>query len=294
VGTGLLAGVIILVTSLVALHAPVVAGELECIDTYGASPRKMRPRTAEVTERTFVQRLADTYRTKERVFEGNEPCDKVRFSGRIAEGDFDEFLRLLKAEPQVTSVRLNSPGGSVAEAMKIGRLLRKRFVTAEANNRIFPDGLRGESRQTCGGRNQTVCCASACAWIYFGAAQWLAWDWVGLHRPTSQELGTREYSEARELLKGAEAELRHYFQEMEVDERIFLAMMSAPPSKIAAVSIDESYSYDGPPYRYPPSIHDWLFAKCGKRKTREEVDDCMLTAFGWEQRDRENTFDPTP
>ena len=52
-------------------------------------------------------------------------CYPAHLKGKIVVGDADEFARLLREHhPFLTAVGLTSPGGDVAEAMKVGRMIR--------------------------------------------------------------------------------------------------------------------------------------------------------------------------
>jgi hypothetical protein len=63
-------------------------------------------------------------------------CGEIHIQGEIVAGDYQRFRSLLRfAEPWAFRVTLNSPGGNVAEALAIGRLIRQRLLAASAPNR---------------------------------------------------------------------------------------------------------------------------------------------------------------
>ena len=89
-------------------------------------------------------------------------------SGDIVKGDYERVATFLDAHrPKMFA--LNSNGGDVDEALKIGRLFRKFLVLT----------LVPTKSSYCGGEDCT--CASACALIWFGGVN--RGGTVGLHRP---------------------------------------------------------------------------------------------------------------
>lgn len=60
-------------------------------------------------------------------------CHEGLLTGRIVKGDYETFVSFFKSNhPFLTDFRLNSPGGSVDEATKIGRFFRKHLMTVWA------------------------------------------------------------------------------------------------------------------------------------------------------------------
>ena len=88
-------------------------------------------------------------------------------TGKIQKGDAASLSRLLKSNlkygPSVTEIWLNSPGGELDEAVRIGELIEKLGYTA-----IVPLGAT---------------CASACFFVWVGASARLAPGDLVIHRP---------------------------------------------------------------------------------------------------------------
>lgn len=88
-------------------------------------------------------------------------------SGEIRDGDTDNLIRLLRSDleitPSITNIWLNSPGGELNEAIKVGGLLEKLGYAA-----IVPVGAS---------------CASACFFIWVSASGRLAPGEIIIHRP---------------------------------------------------------------------------------------------------------------
>lgn len=79
---------------------------------------------------------------------------------------------------------------------------------------------------------------SACALSYFGGVQWFVQDRLGLHRPTLEDLGDFDYSEAQEHMRRGALLIKQYLEEMEIDERVYALMMSTPPNAVSVREID--------------------------------------------------------
>ena len=88
-------------------------------------------------------------------------------SGEIRAGDRDKLVNLLRSDlastPSITDIWLNSPGGDLSEAIKIGAVIEDLGYTA-----IVPAGAK---------------CASACFFIWVSASGRLAPGEIIIHRP---------------------------------------------------------------------------------------------------------------
>jgi hypothetical protein len=121
-----------------------------------------------------------------------------------------------------TKVKLNSPGGSVGDAIELGRIFRKERLVADVS----------------GGQ-----CNSACVIVYAGAVVRegrYTGGKIGIHRPYHEvpkdEINPdgfrREYTAMLD-------ELRAYFHEMNVPERLADEMLKTPPSEMRYLSSSE-------------------------------------------------------
>jgi hypothetical protein len=115
-------------------------------------------------------------------------CNWAYLRGNIEKGDFKKVRGFYQKNQKILNVlQLDSPGGDVAEALLIGKLLRRDLITAQAPERsvssIYPSGelryLGAEENLLCKGSE--CICASACALIWFGGVE--RRGAVGLHRP---------------------------------------------------------------------------------------------------------------
>jgi hypothetical protein len=128
---------------------------------------------------------------------------------------------VLKKPVHPFSVVLDSPGGSISAAMKIGRLLGRETMGATIALKRPPDeGL----------------CASACVLIYAGATHRSFNEYfskLGIHRPYL-EVPPLETSTDRiqEVYRQTLQDVRAYMREMNVSERLAEAMFRIEPEKV--------------------------------------------------------------
>lgn len=166
---------------------------------------------------------------------------EIKIVGEIAPSTFEDFRRIIdgvheravleKKEAALTLelVELNSPGGSVAAAMSIGRILRK-----ERLNAFIPDG---------------GVCYSSCVLIFAGAVvrspPEMTGGKLGIHRPYFQEVPKEAVSAEgvtdsyRKILD----EIRSYLREMNVSERLADDMLRIEPDKIRLLNDASLKSY---------------------------------------------------
>src|SRR5262249_48153851 len=81
----------------------------------------------------------------------------VYATGEIVSGDAEVLTQTLQSANVVNAdilINLNSPGGSVAEALKLGRLIEK----LKASTNVGQEGI------------QPGQCLSACVWVFLGGA----------------------------------------------------------------------------------------------------------------------------
>lgn len=151
------------------------------------------------------------------VYAGKVECLSrgVRFIGKIEAGDYQKVVSCQrtvssdnKASYGASSMFvISSPGGSVSEAMKIGRYVRnnKMWVT------VIPD---------------TGKCFSSCVYILAAGSVKYPWGEIGIHRPYFETKPNQGYDSA---LKTVLDESRVYFRQMNIPETLADDMFSIPP-----------------------------------------------------------------
>lgn len=263
--------VLALALLVVSAGSPVQAAEIRCLDHGKEHMVAPRPETAQSTKRYYSSE--------------SDYCQQIGLIGPIVSGDAEALQNFLVELPNAPfSLILNSPGGSMLEGIRLGRIIRSYQLSVSAGDyKSLP--VKVETA-TCGIEHRPVCCASACAIAYLGGGRLQALDYLGLHRPTTADLGDHAYEKSKQLLRETSRLISEYMNEMEVDRRYLDAMMSAAPERIAVVRTNENDFVDNDPiYIYPPSIHDWLSSKCKHKKLRppEEFQSCMDDEFRTQQ-----------
>jgi ATP-dependent protease ClpP protease subunit len=129
-----------------------------------------------------------------------------------------------KKEVGISLLNINSRGGSVTEAMVIGRLVRKEGIGVN----VDPSDV----------------CASACVLILAGAMMRTFIDNVGIHRPYFEVPAQQISSEAGKASYGAMLQdIRSYFREMNVAENLADAMLRIPPEDVHYLTEREAKAY---------------------------------------------------
>jgi hypothetical protein len=158
----------------------------------------------------------------------------LEIRGQIDASTFNKFKRLVddtrrRAESQKWYiyppwVNLNSPGGSVAAAMAIGRILR-----SEQAHAIVDDN---------------AVCYSACVLVLAGATGRVMGGKIGIHRPyleVPQQQVTPE--SVRDLYQKLLQDIRSYFREMNVSEQLADAMLRINPENMRVLNDAQLNAY---------------------------------------------------
>ena len=170
----------------------------------------------------------------------------ISLEGRIDPGDAERFERFMRgAGPRIATLRLRSPGGRAAEAMRIGALVRRYLLGTEAP--VDEDGI-----PSCRDQSQDCVCASACVFV------WAA----GIHRNRRALLEAHRPGEAdgSEPPSPAESEdaLRQYFDALETPPALAAFVLAIPPDRIEPVPAGLVREASG----FVPSIERVLAAGC--------------------------------
>lgn len=207
----------------------------------------------------LLMRTADAAELK--VWERPDKSYILWVKGEIAKGDYGSLLTLLQkrnAFPFI--VRIQSPGGDVIEAMRIGRLARKALLDVE------PEYMR---------------CNSACALIVFSSAVNPDGDWgIGLHRPfyDKQYFAGLSFEQAQAKHKALDRSVREYLIEMNVPTAIIDKMMAVASDEIVSLNLRQYREENG---IRPPAVDEWLKARCGSIPSSELNDYKDLAHLNW-------------
>lgn len=159
----------------------------------------------------------------------------IYFDGTIKKGVANRFEELLKTEGP--NVYLNSPGGDLQEALKLGRMIRKAGRQTIIGSLAGVDSFEENNRPLNFPENGR--CESACAYAFMGGQERrLGSGQLGLHRFYSTERGLT--SDEAQFLSGL---LVEYMVEMGVDARLFLAASKEGAEGMYYVSEAEALDY---------------------------------------------------
>lgn len=150
----------------------------------------------------------------------------VELNGEIQPSDFETLKRLI--EPRLSTsnsfrwVFLNSPGGDVATAMKIGRYIRwlEFDTTVKANSR----------------------CLSSCVFILAAGLNKnvVGTNIVGIHRPFGTSVGSVSREDATRRYREMSAQIYTYFNEMNIPQSLPEEMLRIPPEEMKMLTFDQT------------------------------------------------------
>ncbi len=150
----------------------------------------------------------------------------ITLTGQIAPGDSERFAEFLTTvDPVPTQAFLNSPGGSVQDALAMGRQMR---------------GAGIATRMTA-----TDVCLSACPYILASGTTRTVEDgaMVGVHQHYFGENTALPAFMAVEDIQRGQGEVMVYLSEMDIDPLIMRHALVTPPDEIYLLTSDEMKTY---------------------------------------------------
>ena len=195
--------------------------------------------------------------------------------GKIVPGDYDKLRNFLGTKSNFDKISngvfLASPGGSVLEAMKIGRLIRALRLSTDAPSGP-PTGIArfGESPINANhlvDPKTNYLCASACFLVYVsGVYRKLNWvGRLGIHRPVRLESNSKTLTVDQDLnltwrVRGA---VKQYLEEMNVPDKYVDLIYSIPPNEVRWITQSEfDFDIEG----FIPELRNWVGPQCEPRK----------------------------
>ncbi|MBX9465011.1 MAG: hypothetical protein KL840_18945 [Aquamicrobium sp.] len=146
--------------------------------------------------------------------------------GSIDVGAAQRFAAEMDARGEyVKTLTLNSPGGSLDDAMAMARLVREQGIATEV-----PDG---------------ALCASSCPLVLAGGAVRSVGEKaaVGLHQFYAATKGTNDPAQAMSDAQSTAARIARYLTEMGVDPALWLHALDTPPQALYYLSAEEMARY---------------------------------------------------
>lgn len=186
----------------------------------------------------------------------DRPFSQLLVQGEIVKGDYQKVLNLIKKHRDIPShISLDSIGGNVLEALKIGTLTRKYLV-----------------------RSDTQKCNSACVFILMGSlfenentnAKY------GIHRPkfNPQYFASLNMQEATVKYKRLYDIVSSYMYSMGATKALVDDMFSVPSGSMKFLNNQEFYAMMNTSSQ---GFFEWITAKCGNGLNKQEQ--LQLKAF---------------
>jgi hypothetical protein len=200
--------------------------------------------------------------------------------GKIVPGDYDKLRNFLGIKSNFDKISggvfLASPGGHIAEALKIGRLIRALRLSTDAPS--GPPSGNAKFGESVIKANDLVdpranyLCASACFFVYVsGIYRNLTWvGRLGIHRPFQLESNSGKLNEAAafELTWRVRDTVRNYLKEMGVPDKYVGLAYSVPSNEMRWITQDE---FDSDLKGFTPELRGWVSAKCHPRASEEKI-----------------------
>ena len=200
----------------------------------------------------------------------------VVLEGRIVQGDLDRLVEISR-EASPTGIYLASPGGNVAEAMRIGALVRRRaWETRTLDGPDVAPALRIGVARSYGIRDVTHngMCASACFFVFIAGIYRDGFA-LGIHQPymSQQEIERLSSEEAERRASGVRALVEWYLIKMGVPVKYADEMYAVPKESMRWLTPDE---IEADFHGFIPQVRAWVQMQCGEQwRTLRCKDDVM-------------------
>jgi hypothetical protein len=208
-----------------------------------------------------------------------DPSDKgdlgIVLEGKIEPGDFDKLRTFIFQGEGGFKIYLASPGGDLAEAMKIGRLVRLLKMATIVPERPLSDELfeKLADRHGLEDPKANYMCVSACFFVFVAGIQResdLFQDAIlGVHRPYVSEKDLQELSGDQAIAAANQTRsiVDSYLKEMGVPAKYADQMFSVPKDEVEWISKSEfETDFAG----FIPELKDWVDTRCDKRTAAEK------------------------
>ena len=200
--------------------------------------------------------------------------------GKIVAGDYDKLRNFLGTKSNFDKISdgvfLASPGGNVAEAMRIGRLIRTLRLSTDApsgpptGNAKFGESLIKANHLV--NPKTNYLCASACFFVYVsGIYRNLNWvGRLGVHRPIQLEGNARTLTSDESLKANwfVRETVKNYLKDMDVPDKYVDLIFSVPPTEVRWITQNE---FDSDLRGFIPELKNWVGAKCNPHTSGEKI-----------------------
>jgi hypothetical protein len=210
-----------------------------------------------------------------RVDTSRAPTSGVILEGKIESGDFNKFKDFILNGNNAIDVYLASPGGDLAEAIKIGLLVRILKLSTVVPSKALTNQNRdvAAARRNLKDPKANYMCASACFFVFVAGIHRSADDFgpaiLGIHRPSlsGNDLKRLSLDQATEADQRTRQTVENYLKVMDVPAKYAEDMYSVPKGKIQWIRNDEfEADFDG----FIPDLRDRVNARCDSRTDVEQ------------------------
>jgi hypothetical protein len=182
----------------------------------------------------------------------DHPYPTLVLAGEIVPGDYDRLLEYAtrnNVDLHILPITLATPGGDIAEALKIGQLLKSIYATVVVGPKTGP-------------------CASACFILFASAVNRSAIPGlVGIHRPylSKERFQALSPPQAEKLETGALLAAEDYLHKLRVPSALVDTMFENASSEIHWLTAEELRALGARPAWY----EEFLIARCNLDKDAE-------------------------
>jgi len=205
-------------------------------------------------------------------------CISAALTGLIKRGDADALRDIIvRNTPFIVRLRLDSPGGDVQEALKLGWLARQHYLMTEAP--LSLNGNVGFFEGTQFLQMPTAQCLSACFFVWLGGT-YRAGNRVGYHRPYPPDEQMRGLTPvaAAEVYRNLSLTIRTYLSEVEVASHWLTDMLRVESNDMHMLDDSEQQELSGD----VPSMAQWKSARCGGLSKQEQRDLYEMTRLAFD------------
>jgi hypothetical protein len=199
--------------------------------------------------------------------------ESIVIEGEIVKGDYMRFVEEIgRHNGKIGKVYIFSPGGNFAEAIEIGKAIRRLELTTvipeSRYDRPLCDPLKNFPKE------YNCICVGSCFFIFIGGVN-RAGTYMEVHSPSfdENEIGQLSEEDARNKFIALQKSAREYMQEMGVPKNLREKILGTSPERAMKVDNEtvKKYFHGEIPYRY-----GLLQAKCAKLKDDKHIRDCYL------------------
>lgn len=202
----------------------------------------------------------------------------VVLEGRIDIGDFDKVERLAR-DASPTAIYLASPGGNLAEALRIGALVRRlAWETRSAEAKSLPPAMRISVAKAYGVRDPANnVCTSACFFI-FASGIYRDGHAIGIHRPfmLPADIERLPADDASRMNSNVRSVVEAFLRRMGVPPKYVDEMYEVPREQIRWLTDEE---IDADFHGFVPQVREWVRGQCGDEAETLRCKESVMTGI---------------